>query len=93
MINHEIRMGYRKERVKQRKHSIDFQTAKGLWQDELRIEIKAPHPVENRSIVIGQLHGKLWTAVFTKRSDAVRIISVRRSRKKEVELYEKAKAG
>ena len=82
-----------KSESNRRKHSIDFQTAKGLWQDELRIEIKAPHPVENRSVVIGQLHGKLWTAVFTMRSDAVRIISVRRSREKEVELYEKAKAG
>ncbi len=29
----------------------------------------------------------------TAKSDAVRIIFVRRSRKKEVELYEKAKAG
>jgi len=75
------------------KHGIDFQTAKGLWHDEFRIEIYAPHPVENRGIIIGKLHEKLWTAIYTMRGDAVRIISVRRSRKKEVEIYEKEKAG
>ncbi len=82
-----------KSKSNKRKHQIDFETSRGLWQDELRIEINAPHPVENRHIVIGQLHGKLWTAVFTIRGNAVRIISVRKSRKKEVELYEKEKAG
>lgn len=75
------------------KHGMDFETAKGLWLDENRIEIYAPHPVEERSIIIGKLHGKLWTAVYTFRDNAVRIISVRRSRKKEEALYEKEKAG
>jgi uncharacterized DUF497 family protein len=82
-----------KSKSNNRKHQIDFETAMGLWQDELRIEINAPHPVENRHIVIGQLNGKLWTAVFTIRGNTVRIISVRRSRKKEEKLYEKEKAG
>ncbi len=75
------------------KHGIDFETAKGLWLDENRIEIRAPHPVENRYIIIGKLQEKLWTAVHTIRGDAVRIISVRRSRKEEAKLYEKENAG
>ncbi len=82
-----------KSESNRKKHAIDFQTAKGLWQDKLRIEIYSLHPVENRGIVIGHLHGKLWTAVYTMRGDAIRIISVRRSRGKEVELYEKEKTG
>jgi uncharacterized DUF497 family protein len=82
-----------KSKLNRTKHGIDFQTAKGLWRDELLIEIYAPHPVENRGIVIGRLHGKPWTAVYTMRGNVTRIISVRRSRKKEVELYEKEKAG
>ncbi|MBI5409813.1 MAG: BrnT family toxin [Nitrospirae bacterium] len=82
-----------KSESNRKKHAIDFQTAKGLWRDEFLIKIHAPHPVENRSIVIGQLHGKLWTAIYTMRGDAVRIVSVRRSRKKEVKLYEKEKTG
>jgi len=75
------------------KHGIDFETAKNIWLDENRVEIHAPHPIENRSIIIGKFHGKLWTAVCTMRSDVIRIISVRRSRKKESNLYEKEKTG
>ena len=75
------------------KHGIDFETARDLWLDESRIEIQAPHPIENRHIIIGKLQGKLWTAVYTIREGAIRIISVRRSREKEAKLYEKENAG
>ncbi len=48
-----------KSESNRKKHGIDFQTAKGLWHDELRIEIYAPHPVENRSILISEaIEGK-----------------------------------
>jgi len=82
-----------KSDTNRKKHGIDFHAAKELWHDEHLIEIQAPHPVENRSIIIGLIQGKLWTAIYTMRDDAIRIISVRRSRKKEVELYEKEKNG
>jgi hypothetical protein len=71
------------------KHGIDFETATALWQDEQRVEIEAPYPIENRYIIIGKLNGKLWAAIFTYRQKKIRIISVRRARKKERELYEK----
>ncbi len=76
------------------KHGIDFETAKALWLDEKRIEIQAPHPIEERRILIAHLQGRLWTAVYTIRGgSAIRLISVRRSREKEVELYEKEGTG
>ena len=75
------------------KHGIDFETAKNLWMDEDHIEIWAPHPVEDRGIIIGKHQNKLWTAIFTMRGNAIRIISVRRARKKEAKLYEKEKAS
>jgi hypothetical protein len=75
------------------KHGIDFEESKNRWSDENRIEIRAPHPVENRGILISRHKGKLWTAIFTMRSDATRIISVRRARKKEAKLYEKETTG
>jgi uncharacterized DUF497 family protein len=34
-----------------------------------------------------------WTAIYTVRNETVRLISVRRSRTKEVRLYEEKKAG
>ncbi len=75
------------------KHGIDFQTAKELWLDENRTEIHAPHPMEDRWIVIGKLQKKIWIAIYTNRNETIRIISVRRARKKEVELYENKKNG
>jgi len=73
------------------KHGIDFETAKELWLDENRLEIRVPYPIEDRWIVIGKLQRKIWTAICTIRSESVRIISVRRARKKEEELYENKK--
>jgi uncharacterized DUF497 family protein len=75
------------------KHGIDFEDAKNIWLDENRVEIHAPHPVEDRGIIIGKHHNKLWTAIYTTRGDAIRIISVRRARKKEAKLYEKENSG
>jgi len=75
------------------KHDIDFDTAKYLWNDNNRIEIEAPYPLENRSILIGKINKKFWTAVFTKRGNAIRLISVRRARKQEVNLYGEKENG
>ncbi|UCG64178.1 MAG: BrnT family toxin [Deltaproteobacteria bacterium] len=75
------------------KHGIDFETAKNIWLDENRVEIHAPHPMEDRRIMIGKHHNKIWTAICTMRGNAIRIISVRHARKKEAELYDKEKAG
>ena len=78
-----------KSRSNFKKHGIDFETARKIWLDENRIEIEAPYPIEKRWIVIGSIEGKVWTAIYTIRDDAVRIISVRRARSKEKKIYEK----
>lgn len=70
------------------KHGIDFVEAQELWNDPDYIEIKAKSEDEPRSLIIGRIGEKYWSAVVTFRSPKIRIISVRRSRKSEVELYE-----
>ena len=70
------------------KHGIDFMEAQQLWDDPLLLEISARTEDEPRSIVIGVIDSKHWSAVVTYRTDSVRIISVRRSRLEEVALYE-----
>jgi uncharacterized DUF497 family protein len=70
------------------KHGIDFSKAVEIWKDDNRVEIKAPYPIEERGIMIGKIDKKHWTAIFAYRGDDIRIISVRRSRKKEIWLYE-----
>jgi uncharacterized DUF497 family protein len=70
-----------------KKHGIDFNAAKALWDDPNRIEIHTGHPIENRYILIGKVGKKLWASIFTMRGNTIRIISVRRARKKETNLY------
>jgi uncharacterized DUF497 family protein len=82
-----------KSEANRAKHGIDFTQVKNLWLDENRVEIYLPYPLESRRILIAKLDDKHWTAVYTMRSEKIRIISVRRSREKEVDLYGKEKIG
>jgi len=70
------------------KHGIDFVEAQLLWDDPAFIEIQAKSDDEPRSLIVGRVAGKCWSAIITYRDDNIRIISVRRSRKSEVQLYE-----
>jgi uncharacterized protein len=70
------------------KHGIDFVEAQGLWNDPMLLEIPAKTDDEPRYMVIGLIDGKHWSAVITYREGNVRLISVRRARTEEVELYE-----
>lgn len=60
-----------------------------MWADELLIESPAKKDKEDRLLVIGRINNKFWSAVIIYRGDVVRLISVRRSRRKEIELYER----
>lgn len=70
------------------KHGIDFYEAQVLWDDPDFIEIPVRTSDEPRLLVIGKIAGKHWSGVITYRADRTRIISVRRSRKEEVDVYE-----
>lgn len=70
------------------KHGIDFVEAQSLWLDPDRVEIPAKTVDEPRSLVIGKIGSKHWSAVITYRGENVRLISVRRARKEAVEIYE-----
>jgi len=78
----------KKSQANREKHGIDFVAAQVLWDDAERLEIPALTADEPRSIVLGKIGSKVWAAVITYRGDKIRIISVRRARKREVELYE-----
>ncbi|RBP29971.1 hypothetical protein DET50_10811 [Marinobacter pelagius] len=70
------------------KHGIDFVAAQGLWKDPYLLEIRAKSEDEPRFVLIGKIGEEHWSAVVTYKEGRIRLISVRRSRKKEVELYE-----
>jgi len=82
----------RKSDSNKQKHGSDFYEAQALWGDPDLIEIPVRTIDEPRYLVIGTIEGKLWSGVITYRGDKVMIISMRRSRKEEVTIYESESA-
>lgn len=78
----------RKSELNKLKHGINFAEAQQLWEDPNRLLIPARTSDEPRFLLMAKVFDKHWSAVFTIRGEAVRIISVRRSRAEEVEIYE-----
>lgn len=70
------------------KHGIDFDEAQMLWGDPDLLEVPAKTVDEPRSLIVGKIDGKHRSAVITYRQETIRLISVRRSRQEEIELYE-----
>lgn len=77
-----------KSRTNKQKHGIDFIEAQELWLDGDLLQVPARTIDEPRFMVIGKIQDKHWSAIFTYRSHTIRIISVRRSRREEIQLYE-----
>ena len=77
-----------KSKVNSEKHGIDFHSAQDIWLDQEVLEVPVKFTEEPRYLVIGKVELKHWSAVITYRDKKIRIISVRRSRKNEVVLYE-----
>ena len=73
------------------KHGIDFEEAKEIWNNVV-VTIPSNSEVdEQRWLVIGRIQGTYWTAIVADRNPTTRIISVRRSRKAEIQVYEKTR--
>ena len=70
------------------KHGISFTSAQSLWRDEDRVVFTANSETELRFALLASFGGKIWAAFYTMREDKIRIISVRRARTKEREVYE-----
>ena len=70
------------------KHGIDFEEVQALWNGPVAIAPLGSGHGEERQAVFGMIDGKHWAAIMTMRGDAVRLISVRRSREKEEAFYD-----
>lgn len=73
------------------KHGIDFVEAQALWDDPDICRYPSNRTYELRWMITGKFNDKHWSAVVTYRTDKIRIISVRRARTEEIEIYEKRK--
>jgi len=70
------------------KHGIDFDVAQQLWNDPDLLEIPAKTVDEPRHLVVGKIGSKHWSGIITYCNETIRLISVRRSRQEEIDLYE-----
>ena len=77
-----------KSDINKEKHGVDFIEAQILWEDSNILEISARTSDEERFLVVGRIKDKYWSAKITYRDGNTRIISVRRARQEEIELYE-----
>lgn len=84
----EFEFDERKSKSNKEKHGIDFVEAQALWKDPELLEIPLDAEDEPRLMMVGQIGEKHWSEIITYRRERARIISVRRSRTEEKELYE-----
>jgi uncharacterized DUF497 family protein len=84
----EFEFDSQKSENNKKKHGIDFLKAQALWDDPDYMIIPPKVIDEARFLIIGKIEDKHWSGIITYRGESVRIISVRRSRKEEIDIYE-----
>jgi hypothetical protein len=84
----EFEFDHEKSAANREKHGIDFVEAQVLWAVRA-LEVPVVWPGEPRFLRIAASGSKIWVAVFTYRSGAIRIISVRRARDNERLAYDR----
>lgn len=71
------------------KHGISFEEAGELWSGFCITShsIAKSKDGEFRNATLGMLKGKVVVAIWTKRKESIRLISIRRARDEEKELF------
>ena len=87
-MEHAFEFDEAKSRANESKHGIDFVRAQALWLDPNLLRLPARSDAESRFLFIGMIDGRHWSAIVTYREETLRLISVRRSRLREVQAYE-----
>ena len=69
-----------------KKHGLSLDQAKRLWEIP-SVNLRARTTDEERFMIIGRLGHKLYSCIYTMRGETVRLISARRSHRKEAQIY------
>ncbi len=65
-------------------HGVDFEAARRLtWAEAVEAPDRRRDYSEERVVALGPIDGRLHAMVFTRRGDAVRVISLRRANDRE----------
>lgn len=81
-----------KNKINREKHGLDFDAVSAFdWENALVADRTRHGDGEQRFAALGVYAGKMHTVVFTKRDRNIRIISLRRSNRREERACESAK--
>ncbi|KJC55512.1 hypothetical protein UB31_00600 [Bradyrhizobium sp. LTSP849] len=81
-----------KSRANLIKHGISFDDASQIFYGPV-VAKKSNRNNEERWIAIGEFKDRILTVIFTRRNEAIRIISARRPRPDEKRAYREASMG
>jgi len=78
-----------KDEINRDKHGVSLTFGAEMFRDADHLIVASHRPIdgEDRFKVIGDVNGRLWTAVYVMRGAAFRFISVRKSNDGEKKLY------
>jgi len=76
----------RKRLFNQAKHGLDFRRAIELFEG-VNFTYPSARRDEHRWVTVGMAHGRLVAVVWTRRSGAIRLISMRSARREETRQY------
>jgi uncharacterized DUF497 family protein len=77
-----------KSRLNKEHHGVDLAWAQELW-DETHVIIPARSVTgESRYLILAEMEGKCYAAVFTRRGNSVRLISCHRADRRLEKVYE-----
>lgn len=81
-----------KNRTNLVKHGISFEDASQIFYGPVVVKQSDRHD-EERWIAVGEFNDRILTVIFTRRDEAIRIISARRPRPDEKRAYREAPMG
>jgi uncharacterized protein len=76
-----------KNEENKRRHGKDFIEAQVLWEAEHAIIPLITVGAEHREAILGEIDGKVYMAVFTRRGSALRLITFHRADSRYVKLF------
>ena len=78
-----------KQALNLRKHGIDLNDAAYVFLDPHRLDAADERKDygEERRLVVGAVEDRVWVVVYTRRADAIRLISARKANEREQKRY------
>lgn len=83
-----------KQATNLRKHGIDLRDAAWVFADPFRLDLPDTRQDygEERRVTVGEVFTRVWVVVYTRRADAVRLISARKANEREQKRYHALRA-